>query len=90
MYANLRNAIFSAFNIAGTYVAQYIYLGILVFVIASFITPNRWKQFTGVAITGAVIILLDILLAGVSLGASAYHLLHFILIPFLVTAVIRR
>ncbi len=90
MYANLREVIFNAMNITGTFVPQYIYLGVLVFIIASFATVDRWKQFFGVLVCGLVLITLDILFAGLTLASSAYHLLHFILIPFLVTSIIRR
>jgi hypothetical protein len=90
MYSSLRNGIFSALDITGSYVAQYIYLGLIVFVISSFIVREKWSQFVGTLITGLVIIALDILFAGETLGTSVYHLLHFILMPLLVTSVIRR
>ncbi len=85
MYANLRNWIFTA--IPGTCFSDFIYLGIIVFIIAGFFSSRRWGAFVATCIFAVVFKLLDwLVIPGQQLIPMIEQILHMIFLPLVITA----
>lgn len=83
MYANLKNIIFHA--IPGCVTSDLIYLGMIVFIIAGFISGKKWTPFVSTVIFAVVIKALDIFILHQDVNGVLEQFLHIILLPGIIT-----
>jgi hypothetical protein len=83
LYTNLRNLVLN--SIPGAGLASFVYLGMLVFVIASLVTYRKWAPFIATLVFAAIMGFLDNAIVELGTPAILYHGMHMLMIPFLVT-----
>jgi len=89
MYASIKSALFALIP-NHPLDADHIYLGMIAYIIATFMTGRVWPAFIGVLALGLVMEGLDIMVLGHTAGQSIYDLLHFITVPLLISVFVRR
>ena len=88
MYANLRNIIFQA--IPGYCVSDFIYLGMIIFIIAGFLSSKKWTPFLATVIFASIFKLLDLLVLNQNTTMLFEQFLHMIVLPFILTLLFSR
>jgi hypothetical protein len=88
MYQNLKSAILNL--IPGSGVADNIYLGMIVFVIAGFFANKRWGAFIATVIFTAIYKGIDLVFYNVALSGLLEQAMHMILLPLVVTLLYSR
>ncbi len=88
MYANFKNFIFQM--IPGYCVSDFVYLGIIVFIIAGFLSSKKWTPFLATVIFAAVFKLLDLLVLNQNTTILFEQFLHMIVLPFVLTLLYSR
>jgi hypothetical protein len=93
MYANVRNFIFNLIPIAGVN-AKYIYIGFIIFVIASLIVSNRadkkYFPLWATIITALVINILDVIFLNKQGYSVLMSLINMLLIPIVITFICKK
>jgi hypothetical protein len=82
-YVNLRNLIMNA--IPGAGLANFVYLGMIMFVIVGLITYRKWAPFLLTAIFAAAVGFLDNSLLHLPVAACVQNAGHMIVLPFVIT-----
>ena len=82
-YINLRALVMDA--IPGAGLASFIYLGMIVFIIAGLVTYRRWAPFIATLVFAGIVGLLDNSLLNIGTPAVLYHGLHMLILPFFIT-----
>ena len=85
MYGNLRNFLLNI--IPGAGVANIIYLGIIVFIVAGFFSSRKWDAFISTLIFAVVFAVCDYLFLG---HMSSGIFLNLIALPFVITLLYAR
>ena len=88
MYAQLKTFIFRM--IPGYNVSDLIYLGMIVFIIAGFLSSKKWTPFFSTVIFALIVKLLDLLVLGQSANVLVEQFLHIIVLPFILTLLYSR
>ena len=83
MYATFRSYLFQL--IPGYCVSDLIYLGMIVFILAGFLSSRKWTPFLSCLIFAFVFKLLDFLALGQTASAIIPQFLHMIALPFILT-----
>ncbi len=88
MYSQLKTFIFRM--IPGYNVSDLIYLGMIVFIIAGFLSSKKWTPFFSTVIFALIVKLLDLLVLGQSANVLVEQFLHIIVLPFIITLLYSR
>lgn len=80
MYANVRNLLLNI--IPGVGMSDFIYLGIIVFIIAGFFSHRKWDAFISTLVFAVIFKVCDYLFG---LGLSARIFLNMVILPFIIT-----
>ncbi|MBR4315497.1 MAG: hypothetical protein IKP65_00805 [Alphaproteobacteria bacterium] len=83
MYANFKSFLFQM--IPGYCVSDLVYLGVIVFIIAGFLSSKKWTPFFASVIFALVFKLLDLLVLNQSANILVEQFLHMIVLPFILT-----
>ncbi|MHA1541101.1 MAG: hypothetical protein ACTSXL_02240 [Alphaproteobacteria bacterium] len=83
MYLQLKHNIFSL--IPGAGMANLIYLGIIIWILAIYLSNRRWGAFTTTLVVGLIFKGIDIFFFGESTGIAVHQFSHFIALPLLLT-----
>lgn len=87
-YAELKYSLFSL--IPGAGMANLIYFGFLVWLIAIYLSSQKWSAFYTTLTVGVIFKGIDFLFLGHSASAVLTELTHFMLIPLILTLVKNR
>ena len=88
MYLNFKNFIFQI--IPGYCVSDFVYLGIIVFIIAEFLSSKKWTPFLATVIFAFIFKLLDLLVLNQNTTILFEQFLHMIVLPFILTLLYSR
>ncbi|MCR5506366.1 MAG: hypothetical protein K6F04_00790 [bacterium] len=88
MYANFKSLIFQM--IPGYCVSDLVYLGVIVFIIAGFLSSKKWTPFFASFIFALVFKLLDLLVLNQPTNILVEQFLHMIVLPFILTLLYSR
>lgn len=88
MYADIRSFILGL--IQGPHTSDYIYIGLIVYLISSFIVRKKWGSFVVVLVTAIIIKGMDMLLVGQSPYYVLLQFIHMILTPLLLTVFLKK
>lgn len=83
MYSQIRSLVFQV--IPGYCFSDFIYLGIIVFLITAFFSSKKWVPFIAVLIFAFVLKGFDLLLLRQSSSIVIEQFLHIILLPLILT-----
>ena len=88
MYSNFRSFLFNI--IPGYCVSDLIYLGVIVFIIAGFISSKKWTPFLSTVVFALIFKLLDLLVLNQNANLVLTQFLHIIVLPFILTLLYSR
>lgn len=89
MYSNFRSLLLN--TIPGSCFSDFIYLGMLVFIIAGFFSNKKWGPFVATVIFAVIFKTLDwLVLAGQSSGLILEQFLHMIFLPLVISFLYSR
>ncbi len=83
MYLSLKKLLFQI--IPGYCVSDLVYLGIVVFIIAGFISSKKWTPFLSTLIFAIIFKLLDLLVLNQPTNILVEQFLHMIILPLILT-----
>ncbi len=83
MYNQIRNFILQL--IPGYCVSDYIYMGIIIFIISGFLYSKKWTPFLITLIFSLVFKSLDFIILNQNASIVIQQFLHIITLPFLIT-----
>ena len=83
MYLELKQNLFLL--IPGAGMANLIYLGIIIWILAIYLSNRRWGAFTTTLVVGLVFKGIDIFFFGQSADLAVHEFIHFIALPLLLT-----
>lgn len=87
-YSILRNAILNV--IPGYCVSDYVYLGMIVFIIAGFVSSKKWAPFFATIIFTLIWKILDFIILVQNAQIVIIQFLHMITLPLIVTILYRK
>lgn len=82
MYSNIRSLILNTFPYN---VSQFIYIGMIVFIITGFLSSKKWLPFFTTLIVAFVIGSLDYLILSISSIFIVKNFINMIALPFIIT-----
>jgi hypothetical protein len=88
MYSEIRGTILKI--IPGSGDANYIYIGLIIFIITSFIVRQKWGAFFATVGVCVIIKVMDYFILPQTEYRTLVELVHFILAPLLITALLKK
>ena len=82
MYSNIRSVILNSFPYN---VSQFIYIGMIIFIVTGFLSSKKWLPFLSTLIFAFVIGSLDYLILNISPIFIVKNFINMVALPFIIT-----